>query len=196
MQYLKLTMSFAMPSGQLAQNVYVVRSSVPWTFPSSAATVVTWLVGMWTTYLRPWLPTALRLISVLVHEYVPGEGWQPRYEASYSLAGTGSGEPLPPQVSQLITFGGGDMGRRGKKYIPATTETYQNNGQLSTGFVTALANFGAQLANVSSTGGVFVKFGFATMNGNVLTLFHPFNGFVRVPLLTVTQRRRRLGSGV
>ena len=195
MAYYKLTMNFAMPSQQLAQNVFVASSTVPWSFPANGNTIAAWLMGLWQTYIRPYMPGAQKLVAILIHEYVVGEGWVARHEVSYNLAGTGTGEALPPQVAQLITFGGGSMGRRGKKYIPATTEAWCNNGALISTFLTSLANFGVSLANVTSVSGVFCKMGFATMTGDVLTLFHPYNGFVRVPVYTVTQRRRRLGSG-
>lgn len=195
MTYLRATVSYSLASGQLGQNVFGVSTGSAPTFPAYGDSLAAHLRGLWATYIKPYMPTLVKLVQIAIHEYVEGEGWVPRHEVAYNEAGTATGDPLPAQVSALVTHGGGTLGRRGKKYVPATTEAHCNNGTLSTAFLGALAAWGAALVLPATLGGVITTFGFFSMSGNVIEVWNAYNGFVRVPSLAVTQRRRRLGYG-
>ena len=195
MAYFRATVSYSLASGQLGQNVFGVSTASAPSFPTYGENLAAHLRNLWATYIKPYMPTLVKLVQIAVHEYVEGEGWVPRFEKAYTEAGTATGDPLPAQVAALVTHGGGTLGRRGKKFVPATTETHCNNGTLSTAFLAALAAWGAALVLPASLGGVVTTFGFFSMSGNVIETWNPYNGFVRVPSLAVTQRRRRLGYG-
>lgn len=195
MAYYRATVSYQLASGQLGQNVFGLSTASAPSFPSYGDTLAAWLRSAWAVYIKPYMPTIVKLVGIAIHEYVEGEGWVSRHSVAYNEAGTATGDPLPAQVAALVTHGGGTLGRRGKKYIPATTETHCNNGTFSNAFLLALAQWGASFTIPVTLGGILTTFGFFTMAGNVVEVFHAYNGFVRVPSLAVTQRRRRLGYG-
>jgi hypothetical protein len=77
----------------------------------------------------------------------------PAMVAPINRPGTGSGLPLPPQVSISVTFRTAQRKRWGRMYLPCPTTSWLTpDGRLDTAACTAIANAATFLTNRAQTG--------------------------------------------
>lgn len=116
-----------------------------------------------------------------------------------TLAGTGSGDPLPTQIAALVSGTAlTAFPRRVRTYIAGNTEGQLSNGLWAPAYETRCLNFVEAIDSIAITGDLLDRVA-VTLGGAV---GHPvvtdFNSvatysFTRVP---ATQRRRRIGVGL
>lgn len=117
------------------------------------------------------------------------------YDEPSGASGVITGDPLPPQVSPLISWRTAEVGRRnrGRSYIPAPAEVNQNAGVLTAGYLALVQSFADEMLTINEP-----------ILGNPefeLVIFHDIDdtattvteGIPRPTLMT--QRRRRVGVG-
>lgn len=106
--------------------------------------------------------------------------------------GTLLGQALPPQVAALISWRTGYVGRkyRGRTYLPAQSESYNQAGVVDPALLTLMAGFVSDMLNVwgPAASGSFVLYHKADDTYNVITAGIPRE-------IYYTQRRRTPGVG-
>lgn len=129
------------------------------------------------------------------------------FDLPVELPGEHSGEELPPQVCPLVKWSTGLSGRRnrGRSYFPASVETTQTAGELTTTFKTAVQNVAnAHLRLGESLAPTWEKviYGYP-YEGDPTSTPPKLPRAENVALVTsaivrnnlATQRRRRVGTG-
>jgi len=120
------------------------------------------------------------------------ESWVGEITWSNFTGGQGLGAKMPPSTCPLITFTTGVLGSQGRKYMPFTTEDYNDlNGNPNASIKTAMGLFAAAILNGFQASGIdFIP-------GNWRKATSTF-----IPWVTAIirgyygiQRRRRVGAG-
>lgn len=118
------------------------------------------------------------------------------YTLSPALAGTITGECLPPSVAGVLQFSTGFIGKRarGRNYTWPTGESQQNQGQWVVGFQGLATAYGNALTTVTNGGASYrhVTYSPAPEGGTELVLLVQD---VALDPITRTQRRRTPGVG-
>lgn len=138
--------------------------------------------------LKACISEAVTIVDVTSTELASGA----QETIAVAEVGAVSGEPTPPQCSQVISFRTTRVGRkyRGRTYIPGISEGSQNGGSLTAGAMT----------NLTALGSAFVS-GWLSSASGYMVVYHRADGtydrvITAIPRQTVyTQRRRTVGMG-
>lgn len=110
-----------------------------------------------------------------------------------AIAGTLTGDSLPPTAPAIISWRTGLIGRsyRGRSYMPPANELQQNGGQLTGSYPVLLDAYASAMLNISETTGMTYRMVIHSDTAGVDT---PVNSYV-IPIFLATQKRRRPGVG-
>lgn len=167
--------------GQVVQNVLH--------YHENSDTALSVVVANWIANV---LPSYVNCLSV---DYEPGTVKAVRtdtlamHEEDFASAGTVAGDPMPPQVTGLISWRSGIASRsgRGRTYMPALTEGEVASGYISAGLQTRYGNFATAAQS-------FLYGSLVIYHRDSNTYIPVVSNIIRTT--TFTQRRRGFGRGV
>jgi hypothetical protein len=195
---LKAVSTMSLPGGNIAQNVWYWE--VVGTTPVSEATILSAIatrISLAFSQVAQYIRSTVTLDTVAVHEWEWNgtDAWETgEYigEAALSDNFTGAANMLPHACAATVSASTSDVNRTSRKSIAGLDETTQDQSDLISAVVTAVANFATQwLADVSLGGSEFLDPGLPGGDG----VFYPLL-VAAVSDILGSQRRRKPGIGV
>lgn len=141
---LEITMNYSLPGAEQAVNVFHVFE--PGTLDlTTAAAWAGFFTEAWEDHLKARQSTQVSLDEIVVTDLRTEGG--PQFVIPWGVHGTNSGDPLPNQVSALISWQTAVRLRRarGRTYLPGFTETGSDGNFMTDVTAAAVQAFGDQL---------------------------------------------------
>lgn len=183
--------------GQTCVNVFWVHHAGTWT-AGQLNTMAGFIAGAYETHIAPFLSDQWSLDKVVSQDYTSFNAASAEYSPGTAIVGTGSGDPLPPQVALVVSWRTDNRGRsyRGRTYLTGLTEFYADNGRMGQTVLTAVDNWAQGLMTLiqladGDLGVVSFMANGAPRQAGVFTAISAY----RSRDILYTQRRRTIGVG-
>ena len=193
---LRLVLTFTMPEGTLAQNIYhYVADNI--TDPDSANVANDFIARFLSMYahITPIMNNGVvgQTQELYVRDTVADEWTLAETDVLAAIAGQSGLEMLPHGNAALVSALSTNNRTGGRKYIMGFTEGEQQQGRWLASTVTALALYAAGYADTFTAGaGTYTP---GIWSESILD-FIPFLGGATVNDIVAYQRRRKIGVGV
>jgi hypothetical protein len=135
-------------------------------------------------------------VEVKVYEYdAVDDDWDEVGGKTWTWNPTGVSEPLPYGIAALVNGRTTDPDLSGKKYLPGVTENDNDDGQLSSALLTALALYFIDWYTYFSGAAADLEYQ-PVVWSPTRTLAYPMSGEGTIPANPAYQRRRKVGVGI